>query len=176
MPAEHSIPEEKPRRTLIIVVAVIAAVLIGGFFYLLLRGTIGSGPQTITLQNAVRPGSPEWEQYGKRIVLDDPSDCPEPGARFCATESKRAFGDVVMTLTATVRNFTGRTIVGLEIRGLVVDHDGKPVRERTVVVIPNRQAELEPNKTMKASVVIDGFTENDDRADVKMEVTAFKLR
>src|SRR5574341_113255 len=175
MPTEHSIPEDKPRRTVIIVVAVIAAVLIGGFFYLLLRGTMGGSSQPTTLQDAFRPGSPEWEQYSKRIVLDDPADCPEEGAHFCATESKRALGDIVMTLTATVRNFTGHTIVGLEVRGSVVDHEGKPVKERTVVIIPNRQGELGQNKTMKASVVIDGFTDNDDRADVKMEVTGFKL-
>ena len=175
MATEHSIPEDKPRRTLIIVVAVIAAVLIGGFFYMLLRGTMG-GSQTTQLQDAVRPGSPEWDQHVKRIVLDDPADCPEEGARYCATESKRALGDTIMTLTATIRNFTGRTIVGLEVRGSVVDHDGKPVKEHTIVVIPTRQAELDPNKTMKTSVTIDGLTDTDDRADVRMEVTAFKLR
>jgi hypothetical protein len=175
MPNEHSNAEDKPRRIVIIVVAVIAAVLIGGFFYLLLRRTMDT-PQTTQLQDAIRPGGPQWDDYSKRIVLDDPPDCPEEGARFCATESKRALGDTVMTLTATVRNFTGKTIVGLEIRGFVVDHDGKPVKDKTIVIIPTRQAELDPNKTMKASVLIDGLTDNDDRADVRMEVTAFKLR
>jgi len=67
-----------------------------------------------------------------------------------ADEAKRALGDTVMTLHATVRNFTGRTITGLEIKGAVVDHDGKSVKERTTVVIPTRQAELDPNKTMKS--------------------------
>jgi hypothetical protein len=165
MAAHHNIPEDKPRRTLIIVVAVIAAVVIGGAFYLLFRGTM-SRPQTTQLPDAVRPGSPEWEQYSKRIVLDEP----------VADEAKRPLGDTVMTLQTTVRNFIGRTIVGLEIRGLVVDHDGKPVKERVLVVIPGRQPELEPNKTMKASILLEGFTESDDRANIKMEVTAFKLR
>jgi hypothetical protein len=75
-----------------------------------------------------------------------------------------------------VRNFTGRTITGLEVRAAVVDHDGKPVKERTVVVIPGRQADLEPNKTMKVSVMLEGFTDNDDRANIKMEVVGFKLK
>jgi len=165
MPAEHSIPEEKPKRTLIIVVAVIAAVLIGGFFYLLLRKSVASSPPQ-TLQGAIRPGSPDWDKYIKLIALDDPE----------ADEAKRALGDTVMTLQTTVRNFTGRTIAGLEVRGAVVDHDNKPVKQRTVVVIPGRQTELDPNKTMRVSILIDGFSDSDDRANIKMEVIGFILR
>src|SRR5262245_47142365 len=93
MPAEHSIPEDKPRRVLIIVVAVVAALAIGGLFYLLMRKAAAPSP-AVTLQNAIRQGSPEWEQYAKRIVLDEPADCPEPGAPFCAMESRRALGDI----------------------------------------------------------------------------------
>ena len=165
MPTEHSIPEDKSHRTLIIAVAAIAAVLIGGFFYLLLRRTMApSAPPT--LEAAIRPGSPDWDKYSKLIARDDPE----------ADEAKRALGDTVMTLHSTVRNFTGRTIVGLEVRGAVVDHDGKPVKERTVVMIPGRQSELEPNKTMKVSIMLEGFTENDDRANIKLEVVGFKLK
>jgi hypothetical protein len=81
-----------------------------------------------------------------------------------------------MTLQTTARNFTGKTITGLEIRGAVVDHDGKPVKQRTVVVIPGRQAELDPNKTMRVAILLDGFTDEDDRANIKMEVTGFILK
>ena len=165
MPAEHTIPEDKPRRTLIIVVAVIAAIVIGGFFYLLLRKSVAPSPPP-TLQGAVRPGSPDWDKYSKLIARDDPE----------ADEAKRALGDTVMTLQTTVRNFTGRTITGLEMRGSVVDHDGKPVKERTLVVIPGRQPELDPNKTMRVSILIDGFSDSDDRANIKMEVTGFTLK
>src|SRR5512144_1903901 len=109
MPAEHSIPEEKSSRTLIIVVAVIAAVAIGGFFYILLRKSVATGPPP-TLQGAIRAGSSDWDKYVKLIALDDPE----------ADEAKRALGDTVMTLHTTARNFTGRTISGLEIRASVV--------------------------------------------------------
>jgi len=165
MATEHSIPEDKSHRTLIIVVAVIAAVFIGGFFYLLLRKTVAPTPSP-TLQGAIRPGSPDWEKYSKLIALDEPE----------ADESKRALGDTVMSLHTTVRNFTGRTIVGLEMRGAVVDHDGKAVKEKTLVVVPGRQPELEPNKTMKVSLMLDGFTDSDDRANIKMEVAGFLLK
>ena len=165
MPTDHSIPEDKSRRTLIIVVAVIAAVFIGGFFYLLLRKSVASGTPP-ALQGAIRPGSPDWEKYAKLIALDDPE----------ADEAKRALGDTVMTLQTTARNFTGKTITGLEIRASVVDHDGKPVKQRTLAVIPGRQTELDPNKTMRVAIVLDGFTDEDDRANIKMEVSGFILR
>lgn len=165
MPAERTNPEDKSRRTLIIVIAVVAAVFIGGFFYLLLRSTAApSAPPT--LAGAIRAGSPEWEKYSKLIALDEKD----------ADEAKRALGDTVMTLQATARNFTGRTITGLEIHAAVVDHDGKPVKERTVVVVPGRQSELEPNKTMKVSVMLEGFSDSDDRANIKIEVTGFTLK
>ena len=79
MPAEHSIPEDSSRRKIIIVVAVIAAVFIGGFFYLLLRKTVGVS-QSPKLENAIRPGSADWDKYQKLIALDDPE----------ADEAKRA--------------------------------------------------------------------------------------
>ena len=36
--------------------------------------------------------------------------------------------------------------------------------------------ELLPNKTTSISVLIDGFTESDDRANVKMDVTGFIVK
>ena len=165
MATEHSIPEDESHRTLIIVVAVIAAVFIGGFFYILLRKTM-TPPASPTLQSAIRPGSADWQNYSGKVALDEPE----------ADESKRALGDTVMTLRTTVRNFTGRTITGLEVRAAVLDHQDQPVKERTVVVIPGRKDELEPNKTMTVPIMLEGFTDNDDRAKLKMEVVGFKLQ
>jgi hypothetical protein len=64
----------------------------------------------------------------------------------------------------------------LEITASVVDHQKKPVKSRTVVVIPGRQIELEPNKTLFVQVMLDGMSDSDDRANIKMEVTGFKLK
>ena len=163
--ADQTLENQSPRRTVIIVVAAIAAVAIGGLFYFLLRKSVAPSLPP-TLQGAIRPGSPDWDKYSKLIALDDPE----------ADEAKRALGDTVMTLHTTARNFTGRTITGLEIRGSVVDSDGKPVKARTLVVVPGRQVELEPLKTMKVSILIDGFSDEDNRANIKMEVTGFILR
>lgn len=166
MSAEHSIPEEGSHRVIIIAVAVVAAVLIGGVFYLLMRRAMRQTPPT-QLENAIRAGAPDFEKYQKLIALDKPE----------ADESPRALGDIVMTLHTTARNFTGRTITGLEVSGAVVNHDGKPIKERRVIVIPMADRdELEPNKTMFVGVRLEGFTDSDDRANIKMEVTGFRFK
>ena len=94
-----------------------------------------------------------------------------------ADESPRALGDIVMTLHTTARNFTGRTITGLEVRAAVVDHQNQPIKERTVVVIPMPDREqLEANKTMFVGVRLEGMTDSDDRANIKMEVVGFRFK
>jgi hypothetical protein len=59
---------------------------------------------------------------------------------------------------------------------MVVDHQGKPVRQQTVVVIPIRQPELEPNHSMAVRIRIEGMTDSDDRANIRVEVTGFKFK
>lgn len=164
---DRRIEASESNRTLIIVVAVIAAVAIAGLFYGLMRfAGSGRSPETAGLQGAIRAGSPQFDANKPNIVLDEPE----------ATEAKRALGDIVMSLQTTVRNLTGKTITGLEIHAAVVDYDNKPVKQRTVVVIPTRQPELAPNKTMQVNVLLDGMSDTDSRANIKMDVTGFKFK
>lgn len=158
-------PEDDSRRKLIIIVAVIAAIIIALVFYFLMRAS-GGGSVEPTLDNAIRAGSPQFSEFQSKIVVDDVE----------ADEAKRALGDIVMSLHGTVRNFSGRTLNGLEITGAVVNHQGQPVKQRTVVVIPARQAELEPNKTMPVQIMLEGMTDTDDRANIRMEVTGFRFK
>ena len=166
MATEHSFPEEKPRRTLIIIVAVIAAVMIGGFFYILLRSTSAPGAPA-TLQSAIRPGSADWDQYKSKILIDVPE----------ATQSTTALGGFQMTLETTGRNFTGKTISGLEMRAAVLNSQGLAIKDRTMVVVPTaRQTELLPTKTMHVIINVTGLKESDDRKGLFMDVTGFKLQ
>jgi hypothetical protein len=105
----------------------------------------------------------------KLIGVDEPE----------ADEGSRVVGDIVMTLRTTVRNFTGRIISGLEMRAAVVDLEGKPIKERYVIVVPNSAksvTELENNKTLPVSVTIEGFSKSDIRANIQMEVTGIKFK
>jgi hypothetical protein len=163
---DRRIEPSETNRTLIIVVAVAAAVAIAGLFGVLFFAMGGRGTGEPALQGAVRAGSPQFEEFKPQIFLDEPE----------ATEAKRALGDIVMSLQTTVRNVTGKTLNGLEIRAAVVDYEGRPVKERTVVVIPTRQPELAPNKTMLVQVMLEGMKDSDPRANIHMEVTAFRFK
>ena len=167
--ADKSASAESQSRVLIIIVAIIAALLIAVLFYFLMRAT-GGGTVTPTLEGAIRPGSPEFQQYQSQIVLDEPE----------ATEARRPLGDIVMTLQTTVRNLSGKTLSGLEVRGAVVNHQEQPVKQKTIVAIPSLvpggPTELAPNKTVVVRVVLDGMTETDDRANIRMEITGLKFK
>lgn len=165
--SERDIADQNSRRNMVIVVAIVAAIAIAGLFYVLMRASKSAGGPPTRLADAIRPGTPDWDKYSKLIALDAPE----------ADVAGRALGDIVMTLHTTVRNFTGRPITGLEIRAAVVDHQGNAVRERHVVVVPTlEQLELGPNKTLLVNVMLDGMTDTTDRANIKMEVTGFKLK
>ena len=159
---------DNSRRTILIIVVAISVLLIAGLIYLATRPekSGGASEQQQRLEGGLRAGSPEFEQYRDRIRLDKPE----------AVESVRPVGDIWMRLTTTVRNFTGRTINGLEVYAAVVDLQGKPVKERTVIVIPARQPELENNQTLEVPVVLEGMKKEDDRANIKMEVTAVRFK
>jgi hypothetical protein len=157
--------EDSRLKLISLIVGVVIVLGIVGIV-LFLRPGQNSGSGAATLQGAIRPGTAEWEQYKAKLVLDEPE----------ADEAKRALGDIVMSVHSIVRNFTGKTINGLEVHAAVVDHQGKAVKERTVVVIPLKQAELGPNKTMMVQVMLEGMSETDDRANIRMEVTGFKFK
>lgn len=152
-------------------IAVLSALLIGGYIWLRRQPSQDPKITQAKLENAIRTDAPEWKQYAEKIVLDPPE----------AVESKRAVGDIWMQLQTTVRNFTGRTLTGLEMKGTVVDLQGKPVKERTIVVIPGTingesLTELENNKVLRVPIALDGFKTSDVRANIKMEVTGFRLQ
>ena len=165
--SSKAVETDSGRKTIFIVVGVATLLLLLAVFYLASRPSQrSSGPPP--LEGALRAGTPEFEQYRDRIVID--------GYQDNSTESPRAMGDIIMELNGTARNFTGRTINGLEVRAAVVDLQGRPIQERIVNVIPTRQSELETNKTMPVQVRMEGFRKTDNRANIKMEVTAVRFK
>lgn len=162
---DASAAPDNARRNMLMVAGVIGALLLGGLIYGLFRLS-DSGAPAQRLEGAIRPGTPEFEGFRDRLVVDTPE----------ATESPRALGDIIMVLTTTVRNFTGRTITGLEVRAAVVDMEDKPIAERIVTVIPTRQAELEPNKTIQVPIKLEGIKKDAVRKDIRMEIAGVKFQ
>lgn len=157
------------RRKIFIVIALATALLVAALVYWATRPGGGAGEQP-RLEGALRADSPEFAQVKERVVVEFIADQD-------AYESTRAVGDIVMTLRPKVRNFTGRTISGLELKATVVDLEGRPVRERTVIAIPSSgRAELENNKVAEVPIMMEGFRKEDVRANARVEVTGVRFK
>jgi hypothetical protein len=120
------------------------------------------------LQGAVREGTPEFEVLTKKIAIQTDDER--------TMESPTGMGTITMFIAGKIRNFTGKTLTGLEIKVTVIDQLNKPVKEKILTVIPAQQERLETNQTMSVSVMMEGFSKDDDRALVRWKVTAIKTQ
>lgn len=142
--------------------------------FLLFIGTTGfystctsrQSVQQTQLEGAVREGTPEFEALTKRIVIQTDENN--------TTQATNGMGMITMFIRGKIRNFTGKPLTGLEIRTTVIDQFEKPVRENTLIVVPNQKERLEPNETMPVRVMIEGFSKDDDRAQIRWKVTAIR--
>ncbi|MCP9493026.1 MAG: DUF3426 domain-containing protein [Pyrinomonadaceae bacterium MAG19_C2-C3] len=157
-------PEDNLRQKVFIICGIIAALLFAVILFFLLRPASNTNRAAL-LDGAIREGTPQFEPYRESVRIDSVE----------ATESPRALGDIVMVLSGTARNFTNRTINGLEVRASVVDINDTPVKQRTEIIIPTRQATLLPNKTMPVKLMIEGIPQSANRANIKMEVTGVRF-
>jgi hypothetical protein len=150
----------------------VVAFVIGALIVLALIGFIMMRPTTKQIQdqvieNALREGNPEFEVYTKKISIQTDVDR--------TTESKTGLGTIVMSLRGNIRNMTGKTLTGLEIRAAVVDSFGKPVKEKEILVVPKQTEKLEPGEVFPVQVLMEGFNKDDDRAQIRWKVTAIKV-
>lgn len=158
------------RRKVFIIVGLLTALLVAGMIYWAVRPH-PRNDRTVQphLEGALRAASPEFDQLRQRVVLDYVEDQD-------TTENKRLLGDIVMDMMPKVRNFTGRTITGLELQATVVDPDNKPIQTKTVIAIPRLQPTLEPNKVLEVPIHMEGFKETDVRAHVRIDITGIIVK
>ena len=143
------------------------AVLIALFaFFYVQRDRTAAPPERHASKEFLRAGLPGFEQYRRLINVEG----------LKATQTSRAPGDIVMELTATVRNSTGLTINELEMRGVVFNERREPVGERTVSVIPTQRASLEPDETMKVRILIEGVPRSARRKGIDTVVTGVRFK
>lgn len=143
------------------IITVVFMLLLAGVFHLSVRQPLSGSFNEPRLERAIRPGAPEFEQLREKIVVE----------QLVAMEALHPFNDMAVEMNATVRNATGRTVSGLEMRGTVLDAQSSPLRERTVVVIPARQTALEPDEAINVRILLEGISPASERAGVLMEVT-----
>lgn len=158
------------RRVAFTVMAVASAVVVVAILLLLtpvgVKLGLRSPPQTgeRRLAGAVRPGSPEFEQVRERLVVEfDPNENADIGPT--------ALGPWAVIMKPVVRNFTGRTVSGLEFHASGVDSSGRTIRERTFI----SEEEIEPNKIFTPNIGVN-FPQDGKPANLKLELTGVRFK
>ena len=113
----------------------------------------------------LQPGHSDFDQFREQIVIE----------QLMGNEKLHPFNNLVVELTAVVRNQTGRTISGLQMRGAIVDTENSIVRERTVAVIPHQQTALEVNEAISVRILLEGINRDSDRARAELQVTGISF-
>lgn len=152
---------DKSRRLIFIAVGLIAALLVAGLAYMTSRPSAAPGEER--LEGAVRPGAPDFPGPDRLIVEFDPNENAEIGPT--------ALGPWAVKFLPVVRNFTGRTVEGLEFRLTGVDSKGQTIRERIAI---NRD-EIGPNKVARPGLSIN-FPQDNKPANLKLELTGVRFK
>lgn len=161
--------EEKSGLNVVMLAALaIAAVLVAGGIWLLTFQPNREEQKQQQLAGAFLEGSPEFEGYTKQLVITTDFDR--------TTESPLGLGTIQMSIQGTVRNKGARTINGLEVSVSVVDKQNKIIKEKKTMVVPNQSPVLQPNETIAVFVPMDGFSKEDDRANVRWKVSAIRFQ
>jgi hypothetical protein len=114
-----------------------------------------------SLEGALRAGAREFDKYRDRVVIVQPR----------VTVGPYTSNGPALELIATVRNDTGRVIKGLEVRGTVIDHQGRPVSERVAVVIPTQQIAIEPYEEINARLLLESARPEATHTGARVAVT-----
>lgn len=166
---ENNENEQESKKITYIIYAVLALVSIGiilGVIWLKRQPKQVAGPEVQPrLEGAIRSENPEFAKLLENIKLDKPE----------ATVGQTPIGGISMDLYTTVRNFSGKTITGLEMKGTVVDEKKNPVKERVIIVIPKYSGPLLNNGALPVRIMLEKFKDTDDRANIKMEITGIKV-
>lgn len=145
---------------LVIGVAIIGA----GVWLLSLRPSMEEQQQRI-LADALREGTPQFAELTKDIIIstDDRT-----------VESPTGMGTISMYITGRIRNKGTRTFTVLEVNVAVVTQFNAILRERRMLVVPVQQPQLGPDEIIPITITLDGFSKDDDRANIRWKVTAIK--
>lgn len=160
-------PQTGNNKILLGAMLVAALLVIGAVTFLALRPSKQEAELQL-LEGAVREGSPEFAALTKKIVIQTDEKNTQ--------ESPTGLGTIVMMIRGNIRNYTGKTLSGLEVQVTVVDQLGKPVKDRVLTVVPMQQSTLENNQGMTVQANIEGFNKDDDRAMIRWKVTAIKTQ
>lgn len=143
----------------------IAVALIAGAIWLLSRKPSIEEQTTQILQGSFREGSPEFAELSKEVIISTNDD---------TVQSPMGTGRISMFIKGNIRNKGTKPITVLEVNVAVVTQFNEVLRERRILVVPVQQSLLAPGEMIPINLTMDGFTKDDDRANIRWKVTAIK--
>lgn len=146
---------------------VVAVLVIAGIIYFIFTLPTPQEQKAEILEGAVVEGDPLFEEYTRDIIITNDARRMQ--------EASTGLGDVVMKLSATIRNAGDRTLTGLEVSVGMVDTKNKLIKDKLVLFVPKHHPKLEAGDEIDVSVTIAGFKPDDDRANARWKVTAIKF-
>ena len=117
------------------------------------------------LQGSFKEGTPEYAELNKDIVISTDDS---------TVESPMGLGTISMFIKGKIRNKGTKTINILEVNVSVVTQFDQPLRERKILVVPVQHQSLGPGEIIPITLTFDGFTKDDDRANIHWKVTAIR--
>lgn len=148
------------------VVMIIGILAFGGIAAYFLTQPTPPAPE-VRLQNAVREGAPDFENLKSRVLVLEQRDL--------GTRRENIAGGISLDLPGVVKNFSGKTLTGLEIVASVLDEKDSVIKEKTAIVIPTQVLPIENNKSALVNVRVDGLTAKDNFSNFKFRVTGIKV-
>jgi hypothetical protein len=161
------LPKEEKRgisRTFIVAI-VIAVAIIGGLILLLSRRPPVDEQMSQLVASAHHEGTPEFADLSKDIIIstDDRT-----------IQSPTGLGTISMYIYGKIRNKGTKTIDILEINVAVVTQFNQVLKEKRMLVVPVQQPTLDPDQTIPVTLAMEGFSKDDDRANIRWKVTAIR--
>jgi hypothetical protein len=159
--------EKRPLFTKGLIVGIVIGVIaIAAFVGVLLLRPSTEDQKAAVLTDAVREGSPEFEELVNDFVFNDKD----------SIESPNAFGTISMFIVGEVKNKGSRVFNGLEVNVAVVDQKNQVLKEKNVIVVPSRErSELGPGEIIPLRTALEGFDKKADRANIRWKVVAIRV-
>ena len=161
-------PQEKRKTNIVgyLVGGLVGILIIAAGVYVATRQPSMQDQMANVLEGSYREGSPEFAAITKDIIISTGEN---------TVESPNAFGKISMFIAGTIRNKGDKVINGLEVNVGVVTQFNEILKEKRVLVVPTQRPELGPGETIGITLSLDGFSKNDDRANIRWKVTAIRV-
>ena len=158
--------EKRGVNKIFLVGLLVGAAIIAGVMWLLTFQPTADEQRAKMVEGFVMEDAPGFADLSKDIVISTDFDR--------TTESPTGLGTIQMTIGGKIRNKGTKTVTGLEVNVGVIDRQNNFLKEKKVIFIPNQQPSLEPQQIIPVTVTLDGFSKEQERANVRWKVTGIK--